>query len=77
MAGGLTRIFEVLTLKWEAINMDFVVGFPRSRRQHDCIWVIMDIFTKSAHVIPVLVSLRFLISPYFVAISWLCIVIML
>ena len=29
---GLTQIIEVPTCKWEAINMDFVVGFPRTRR---------------------------------------------
>ena len=37
----------------EAINMDFVVGLPRTRRQHDSIWVIVDRMTKSAHYYPV------------------------
>ena len=50
---GLTQIIEVLTWKWEAINMDFVVGLPRTRRQHDSIWVIVDRLTKSALFIPV------------------------
>ena len=31
--------------------MDFVVGFPRTRRQHDSIWVMMDRLTKSAQFI--------------------------
>ncbi|XP_069145580.1 uncharacterized protein [Solanum lycopersicum] len=35
--GGLTQIIEVLTWKWEAINMDFVVGLLKTRKQHDSI----------------------------------------
>ena len=33
--------------------MDFVTGLPRTRRQHDAIWVIVDRLTKSAHFLPV------------------------
>ncbi|WMV49918.1 hypothetical protein MTR67_043303 [Solanum verrucosum] len=36
--------------------MDFIVGLPRTRRQHDSIWVIVDRMTKSAHCIPVKTS---------------------
>ena len=35
--------------KWDKITMDFVTGLPRTRRQHDSIWVIVDRLTKSAH----------------------------
>ena len=33
--------------------MDFVAFLPRTRRQHDSIWVIVDRMTKSAQFIPV------------------------
>nr|prf retrotransposon del1-46 [Lilium henryi] len=39
--------------KWEHILMDFIIGFPLSKRCHDSIWVIVDRFTKSAHFIPI------------------------
>ncbi|KAL8134776.1 hypothetical protein AgCh_009695 [Apium graveolens] len=34
---------------WEEIAMDFVVGLPRTRANHDAIWVVIDRLTKSAH----------------------------
>ena len=33
--------------------MDFVSGFPLTQRKHDSVWVIVDIFTKSAHFLPI------------------------
>ncbi|KAH0652607.1 hypothetical protein KY289_030285 [Solanum tuberosum] len=40
----------------EDVNMNFIVGLPCTRQQHDSIWVIVDRMTKSAHFIPVKVS---------------------
>ncbi|XP_069144557.1 uncharacterized protein [Solanum lycopersicum] len=51
--GGLTQIIEVPTWKWEAINMYFVVGLLRTRRQHNSIWVIVDRLTKCSDFIAV------------------------
>ena len=50
--GGLAQDIEILTWKWEVINMNFVVGFPKSKRHYDSIWVIVDRITKSAHFLP-------------------------
>ena len=36
--------------------MDFVVGLPRSLKEHDAIWVIVDRLTKSAHFLLVKVN---------------------
>jgi hypothetical protein len=37
--------------KWDNISMDFIVGLPVTPRKHDCIWVIVDRLTKTAHFI--------------------------
>ncbi|XP_069145413.1 uncharacterized protein [Solanum lycopersicum] len=50
-SSGLIHIFEVWTFKCEGINMDFVVGLLKTRRQHYSIWVIVNKMTKSAHFI--------------------------
>ena len=51
--GGLTKMVKVKTWKSEAINMDFVVGLPNTRRWYDSIWVIGHTMTNSSHFIPV------------------------
>ena len=33
--------------------MNFVIGLPRTQRQHDAIWVIVDRLTKSAYFLPI------------------------
>ena len=33
--------------------MDLIIGLPRTRRQHDSIWVIVDRMTKSSHFLVV------------------------
>ena len=55
-SGGFLQDMNIPTWKWEEVNMDFIVGLPRTRRQHDSIWVIIDRMTKSSHFIPVKVS---------------------
>ena len=47
--GGLTQNINIPTWKWEDINIDFVVGLPRTRRQNDAIRVIVDRLTKLSH----------------------------
>ena len=50
--GGELQRLPIPTWTWEQITMDFVSGLPRSPRRHDCIWVIVDRLTKSAHFLP-------------------------
>jgi transposase InsO family protein len=49
---GLLQPLKVPERKWEEINMDFVVGLPRTRDGYDSIWVIVDRLTKVAHFVP-------------------------
>ncbi|XP_062088884.1 uncharacterized protein LOC133795448 [Humulus lupulus] len=50
---GLLQPIRIPEWKWEEITMDFVVGLPKTSKQHDAIWVIVDRYTKSAHFLPV------------------------
>ena len=52
-AAGKIQLLPILVWKWEKITMDFVTGLPRTQRQHDAIWVIVDRLMKSAHFLPV------------------------
>jgi len=51
--GGMNQEINIPTWKWEVINMDLITGLPRTRRQHDSIWVIVDRVTKSARFLDV------------------------
>lgn len=50
---GSLQPLEVPVWKWEEITMDLVTKLPKTSRQHDSIWVIVDRLTKSAHFLPV------------------------
>ena len=54
---GLLNPLEIPEWKWEHITMDFVTGLPRSVKGNEAIWVIVDRCTKSAHFIPVRMTL--------------------
>jgi hypothetical protein len=44
---------QVPEWKWEEIDMDFIVGLPRTQSGYDSIWMIVDRLTKVAQFIPV------------------------
>ncbi|GJX66807.1 putative reverse transcriptase domain-containing protein [Tanacetum coccineum] len=43
---------EIHQLKWEKITMDFILKLPKTSNGYDTIWMIVDRFTKSAHILP-------------------------
>ncbi|XP_069148139.1 uncharacterized protein [Solanum lycopersicum] len=50
---SMTQEVDIPTLKWDVINMDFIKGLPRTRRQHDSILVIVHRMTKSSRFLAV------------------------
>jgi hypothetical protein len=49
---GLLQALPILEWKWEVVTMDFIMGLPRTRKQHDSIMVVVDKITKAVHFIP-------------------------
>jgi hypothetical protein len=49
---GLLQPLPIHEWKWEVVTMDFIIGLPRTSKQHDSIMVVVDKLTKDAHFIP-------------------------
>ena len=50
---GLLQPLKIPEWKWDMIEMDFVTGFPKSRRGNDAIFVVIDRLSKVTHFFPV------------------------
>jgi hypothetical protein len=53
---GLLQPFPILEKKWEVVTIDFITKFPRTRRKHDSIMVVVDKLTKDTHFFPVKIT---------------------
>jgi hypothetical protein len=48
---GLLQPLPIPEWKWEVVIMDFIMGLPRTDKQHDSIMVVVDKLMKDAHFI--------------------------
>ena len=51
--GGMTQEIDIPTWMWDVINIDFIIGLPLTRKQHESIWVIVYRMTKSSRFLVV------------------------
>jgi len=49
---GLYTPLLVPSRSWEGVSMDFVGGFPLSKRGHDYLYVVVDRFNKMCILMP-------------------------
>ena len=52
--GGQLQPLYIPKWKWENLACDFVVGLPKTKKNNDAIWVVVDRLTKIAHFIPII-----------------------
>ena len=50
---GLLQPLAIPERKFDHIEMDFVTGFPKSKRGNDAIFVVIDKLSKVAHFLPI------------------------
>ena len=50
---GLLLPLPIPEWKWEVISVDFITGFPKSKKKNDYVMVVVDKLSKDAHFIPV------------------------
>ena len=71
--GGMLQPLNIPKWKSKEVTIDFVLGLSKSSEGYDSIWVIVDLMTKLAHVLPVKTTdpVRKLAKLYLKEIVWL------
>ena len=54
---GLLQPLPIPERPWDSISMDFIVGLPRTDRNHDAIFTFVDRLSKYVHLVPTISSI--------------------
>ena len=54
---GLLQPLPIPESPWDSISMDFIVGLPRTDRNHDAIFTFVDRLSKYVHLVPTTTSI--------------------
>ncbi len=49
---GTLQPLAIPEWKWDKIGMDFITGFPRTKRANNAMFVVIDHLSKVAHFLP-------------------------
>ena len=50
---GVLQLLPIPLWKWDEVGMDFITSFPKTKRGHNAIWVVIDRLSKVAHFLPI------------------------
>ena len=50
---GTLQPLPIPEWKWDKVGMDFIIGFPKTQKGNDAIFVVIDQLSKVAHLLPV------------------------
>src|ERR1041384_5216708 len=54
---GTLQPLPITEWKWDKVSTDFITGFPKTQKENDAIFVVIDRLSKVAHFLPICESI--------------------